>query len=49
MFDGDGGLRSKFVFCTLFLCRSARKVDPAVVTIPRCVVDNIPAAETGEP
>jgi len=49
MFNGDGGLRSEFVFCALFVCRSASEVDPAVITIPRCVVDNMPAVEAGEP
>lgn len=49
MFNRDGGLRSQFVFCAFFVCRSASKVDPIIVTIPRCMVNDMPAAQASQP
>jgi len=35
--------------CAFFVGRNSSKVNPAVITIPRHVVYDVPAAEAGKP
>jgi len=47
--DRDGGPDGSLMCSALLIGRNASKFYPAIITIPRCMINDMPAPQTGHP
>lgn len=49
VFDGDGSSERELVFSAFFVSRDMSHVYPAIVTVPGCMIYDMPAAQASQP